>query len=187
MTVPSAQLTAARGADWPWLQSAAQMAWRACRNWPPGLADNWTAAPRVATRTPAPATQSIAAARAFAVATTQRWGIGAAGDDVAAVVSELLTNALRHALPQAQVPGVPGSAWPIRLGLLHPGPCVICAVADPSPEVPVPRQPDWLAESGRGLQVVASLSSQWGYCLAPSERGKVVWAALPTISPPDGC
>jgi len=183
MTLPSAELALVRGSDWPWLQSAAQMAWRACRNWPPRPADNWTVTPRVATRTPAPETHSIAAARAFAIATTQRWQIASAGDDVAAVVSELLTNALRHALPQASMLDDPVSAWPLRLGLLHPGPCVICAVADPSPHIPVLRQADWLAESGRGLQVVASLASQWGYCLAPSGRGKVVWAALPTGQP----
>src|ERR1700729_2883768 len=73
MTLPSAELALVRGSDWPWLQSAAQMAWRACRNWPPRPADNWTVTPRVATRTPAPETHSIAAARAFAIATTQRW------------------------------------------------------------------------------------------------------------------
>jgi hypothetical protein len=153
------------------------MALRACRTWPGGPAARWTAAPRVATRMPAPSTGSISAARAFTLATTRRWGTDAAGDDVAAIVSELLTNALRHALSQPGSP--PVSAWPLRLGLLHPGPCVVCAVADPSPEVPVPRQPDWLAESGRGLQVVAALSSQWGYCLAPAGQGKVVWAAVP--------
>ncbi len=186
MTTPSAELALVRGADWPWLQSAAQMAWRACRNWPASPADSWTATPRVATRTPAPATRSIATARAFAVATTRRWGATDCGNDVAAVVSELLTNALRHALPPATPLGDQVSGWPIRLGLLHPGPYVVCAVADPSPEIPVLRQPDWLAESGRGLQVVASLSSQWGYCVAPSDRGKVVWAALATAQPAEG-
>jgi len=177
MTVPLAQLALPTGTDWPWLQSAAQMAWRACRPWPPEPGDGWTAAPHVATRTPAPDARSIAAARAFAAATASRWGIGAAADDVAAVVSELLTNALRYGVPGADLTDQPG--WPIRLGLLFPGPCVVCAVADPSPQIPVLREPDWLAESGRGLQVVSSLSSRWGYCLAPSDRGKVVWAALP--------
>lgn len=182
MTTPAVQLAPARGADWPWLESAAQMAWRACRNWPAAASSpdgGWTATPKVATRTPAPATRSIAVARAFAVATTRRWGAADCADDVAAVVSELMTNALRHALPQASLLDGPVAGWPIRLGLLHPGPCIVCAVADPSPDIPVLRQPDWLEESGRGLQVVASLASQWGYCVAPSDRGKVVWAALP--------
>ena len=51
------------------------------------------------------------------------------------------------------------------------------------------REPDCLAESGRGLVVVASLSEQWGYCPAPEgreqggEEGKVVWAAFAATSP----
>jgi hypothetical protein len=185
MTTPSAGLALVRGADWPWLPSAAQMAWRACRDWPDCAAGDWTARPKVAVRTPALDHASIGPARDFALATAQRWGVKEAGDDIAAVVSELLTNALRHALPQAARLDGPVSAWPVRLGLVHPGPFVVCAVADPSPQAPVLRQPDWLAESGRGLQVVAALAGQWGYCVAPSGSGKVVWAAVPAGQP--GC
>jgi hypothetical protein len=175
MSVPSAQL--APGVDWPWLQSAAQVAWRTCRPWPPELGDGWTTAPKVATRTPAPDTRSIAAARSFAAATASRWGVPNA-DDVTAVVAELLANALRHGVTQARLHGRPLPSWPIRLGLLYPGSWVICAVTDPSPDVPALREPDWLAESGRGLHVVAALAQRWGYCLAPADRGKVVWAAI---------
>ena len=187
MTTPAAQLVPARGADWPWLESAAQMAWRACRQWPGGPASNghgWTAAPRVATRSPAPTLASIGTARAFTLATLARWGISDAAGDAAAVMSELLTNALRHALPHAGTLAGQVSAWPIRLGLLQPGPCVVCAVAAPSPQPPVLRHPSWEEESGRGLQVVASLASQWGYCADPGGRGKVVWAAFATASRP---
>jgi hypothetical protein len=187
MTTRSAELTPVSGASWPWLESAVQMAWRSCRNWPSEHADqddSWTAMPRVATRTPVPATHSIATARAFTVATMDRWGAVDRGEDVAAVVSELLTNALRHALPQASRATGTLPSCPIRLGLLHPGPYVVCAVADPSIEMPVPRQPDWQDETGRGLLVVSSLSDQWGYCAAPTERGKVVWAAFATTARP---
>ena len=96
--------------------------------------------PRVATRTPAPATHSIATARAFTLRTMHRWGAADRAEDAAAVVSELLTNALRHALPQAGATGAL-APWPIRLGLLHPGPYVVCAVADPSADLPVPFAP----------------------------------------------
>jgi anti-sigma regulatory factor (Ser/Thr protein kinase) len=110
-----------------------------------------------------------------------RWGEADRADDVAAVVSELLANALRHALSQA---GEDAPPWPIRLGLLHAGLYVVCAVADPGAGIPVLTEPDYLGESGRGLLVVASLSDQWGYCPAPEsqerggEEGKVVWAAF---------
>ena len=115
-----------------------------------------------------------------------RWGEADRANDVAAVVSELLANALRHALPQA---GADVPPWPIRLGLLHAGSYVVCAVADPGAGIPVLREPGCLAESGRGLVVVASLSEQWGYCPAPEgrgqggEEGKVVWAAFAATSP----
>jgi anti-sigma regulatory factor (Ser/Thr protein kinase) len=132
--------------------------------------------PRVATRTPAPATRSIGTARAFTLRTMEKWGVVARGADAAAVVTELMTNALRHALPQ--LPNSALSTWPIRLGLVDPGPYVVCAVADPSTDAPAPRHADWHDEAGRGLLVVASLSDVWGYCTAPAEQGKVVWAAF---------
>ena len=44
------------------------------------------------------------------------------------MVSEMVTNALRHALPG---PGDAGPRRPVRLGLLQQGPWVLCAVADP--------------------------------------------------------
>jgi hypothetical protein len=195
MTADSAQLmpVAHTGVGWQWLQSAAEMAALLSGYWPvepnancaqrargvpgPALPVTWSSAPLVATRTPPPVPSSVAAARTFTLRTLQRWGTSDCADDVAAVVSELLTNALRYAI------GKPGNgvlASPIRLGLLHPGPCVLCAVADPSNSVPLPRQPDWEAETGRGLQVVASLSHRWGYCPAPDQRGKVVWATFLT-------
>jgi hypothetical protein len=243
MTPRSVELVPATSTDWPWWQSAVQMAWRCCRDCAGehGRDAFWTPTPRMATRTSGAQPDSIAAARSFTLRTMQRWGAVDCGDDVAAVVSELLTNALRHALPQPTWAGhtasankviantataratantadhetashetaghtashstacqaaadqvaldqtsavMIGAAGPIRLGLLLPGPYVVCAVADPSAEAPVPRQPDWLEETGRGLQVVASLSHRWGYCVAPGEQGKVVWAAFRTAARP---
>ena len=135
--------------------------------------------PRVATRTPAPVTRSIATTRAFTLRTLQKWGAEPRSEDAAAVVTELMTNALRHALPQlARERVAASSAWPIRLGLADPGPYIICAVADPSTDLPAVRQPDWQDEAGRGLLVVSSLSDQWGCCVAPNGAGKVVWAAF---------
>ena len=174
----------ALSADWPWLHAAVHMASRTCCWVAPASADDgqWSAAPRVATRTPVPVTRSIATARAFTVRTMQKWGAESRGDDAAAVVTELMTNALRHALAALPADSKSTSAWPIRLGLADPGPYVVCAVADPSVEPPAPRQPDWQDEAGRGLLVVASLSDQWGCCTAPDGQGKVVWAAFAATS-----
>jgi hypothetical protein len=79
---------------------------------------------------------------------------------------------LRHVLPG---PGGTGPRGPVRLGLLHQGPWVLCAVADPGKSAPVPRTPASPAEAGRGLQMICAFSDLWG-CTTPGAAGKVVWA-----------
>ena len=128
--------------------------------------------PRIATRLLGSDSGSVRAARDFTAATLHRWGVAERGPDITLVVSELLTNALRHALPGS---GDTGPRRPVWLGLLQPGPCVLCAVADPSKSAPMPQTPGSLAETGRGLHIICTLSDQWGYT-TPSETGKVVWA-----------
>jgi anti-sigma regulatory factor (Ser/Thr protein kinase) len=130
-------------------------------------------------RTPGTEPGSISAARKFTALTMERWGVADREADVSVVVSELLSNAVRHGL--RPLPGRPQDR-PIRLGLLHSGANLMCAVADPSNQLPVPREPGWLEESGRGLHVIASLSDQWGSCAAPGQAGKVVWATF-TMAP----
>ena len=158
-----------------WLAPALQMAAMASGNWPlsarPGVA-GWTYFPKLALRTPRLDARSVRAARDFTIATMSRWGAAERCDDIAMVVSELLTNALRHALPDVGQAPRPGS---VRLGLVQPGSCVLCAVADPSPKIPAPEQSDILCEGGRGLQVISALADTWG-CTPPSHAGKVVWA-----------
>ena len=61
--------------------------------------------PRVATRTLGPGTGSVRTARDFTMATLQRWGTAERSQDIAIVVSELLTNALRHAVPGPAIAG----------------------------------------------------------------------------------
>ena len=158
-----------------WLAPVLRMAAIDSGNWPlssrPGALD-WSRFPRVATRTPGTSARAVRAGRDFALATLHRWGAADLRDDVAVVVSELLTNALRHALTDISLPS---HATPVRLGLLQPGRSVICAVADPSQRVPQPREPGILTESGRGLHVIEALADAWGYT-QPGHAGKVVWA-----------
>lgn len=179
---PARLAPAASSTDWPWLQVAAQMAELAtdrCPGEPGHSRYDQTTPRRIATRTPDLAAHSVTAARLFALRIMHQWGVTDRSEDVAAVVSELLTNALRHSLPEGP-PGAAAPCDPIRLGLLHHGPCLLCAVADPSTLNPVPRQPEWQDEGGRGLQVIESLSDRWGFCPAPEGQGKVVWAAFAT-------
>jgi anti-sigma regulatory factor (Ser/Thr protein kinase) len=182
--VDQAAGSAVGAAGWRWLRQAAQMADLPSGRpmlpaGPHGSAEpGLTYLPRVAMRTPSADPGSISAARRFATQTMQRWGLADREADLTTVVSELLTNAVRHGLPLAANP--PGR--PIRLGLLHTGAAVMCAVTDPSEQLPVPREPCWLAENGRGLHVIAALSDQWGACPAPGQAGKVVWATFSTAS-----
>jgi anti-sigma regulatory factor (Ser/Thr protein kinase) len=179
MTAPPAGLTrtVACGPAWCWLAPAAEMAASVASVWPAPPVElplGPRSFPRLATRTPGAGAGSLRAAREFTTATLARWGIAERSDDIVVVVSELLTNAVRHARPAGNWGG-----QPIRLGLLQPGPCVLCAVADPSEHVPTIREPVGFDESGRGLHVVGSLSDDWGWT-APNARGKVVWAMFAT-------
>src|ERR1700689_1608305 len=111
-----------------WLTLAAEMAGLTSGSWrssPDPVSTGPVTLPRVATRTLGPDTGSVRTARDFTIATLRRWGIGDRNQDIAIVVSELLTNALRHALPGS---GDDRPRRPIRLGLLQPGSCVLCAV-----------------------------------------------------------
>jgi Histidine kinase-like ATPase domain len=171
--------------DYWWLMLAAEMAGLVRGNWGPLPdflpTDRWDL-PRLATFTPGTDVGSVRAARDFVLATLRRWDWADHGEDITIVVAELLTNALRHALPE---PGSAHARRPIQLGLLQPGPYVLCAVADPSTAAPVPQAPGSLAETGRGLQIIRALSDGWGYTVL-SDAGKVVWAtfALEPARPP---
>jgi anti-sigma regulatory factor (Ser/Thr protein kinase) len=124
-------------------------------------------------------------ARRFTRLTLGEWDIGDRFDDICLVVSELVTNALRHALPPEPPGGTADGSEqdpPVRLHLMCRTGRFVCAVRDPSqattPPAPVPQEPeDCSAESGRGLLLVESFSDGWGWHpLMGTLAGKVVWA-----------
>ncbi|WP_405854775.1 ATP-binding protein [Streptomyces sp. NBC_00090] len=122
--------------------------------------------------------EAVRGARKFTSATLDRWEMTDRFDDVALVVSELVTNALRHAVP-ADAPQEEGQNPPVRLHLMRWASRLVCAVRDPSRESPEARggEEDFAAESGRGLFLVDSFSDSWGWHpLAGTLQGKVVWA-----------
>ncbi|MFF2326767.1 MULTISPECIES: ATP-binding protein [unclassified Streptomyces] len=129
--------------------------------------------------------ESVRGARKFTRTTLTGWGLEERFDDIALVVSELVTNALRHALPTDIAPGP--HEPPVRLHLMRWSSRLVCAVRDPSQESPVASEAPDSAESGRGLFLVESFSDSWGWHPSPAPagehpnaaaapRGKVVWA-----------
>lgn len=158
-----------------WLAPAVEMAARVSEDWPAFrhcAAIRWACFPGRGMLRPGMQASRVQAARDFTVSTLQQWDVTGRCEDIALVVSELLANALLHARPG---PRDIGGRWPIQLGLLQPGHCVMCAVADPSTAVPVPKKPDSFGETGRGLHVIAAFSDRWGYLIS-ADKGKVVWA-----------
>ncbi|MFV0134522.1 ATP-binding protein [Streptomyces sp. HMX87] len=121
--------------------------------------------------------EAVREARRFTRRTLDGWDVGDRFDEVCLVVSELVTNALRHALLPADLPG-PADHPPVRLHLLRWTERLVCAVRDPSRDGPVARDADdFSAESGRGLFLVDSFSDSWGWHpMAGTLGGKVVWA-----------
>jgi anti-sigma regulatory factor (Ser/Thr protein kinase) len=113
------------------------------------------------------------------------WGISREHADIAELlVSELAANAVKAT----------GISYPnpvyrdvyddiklivVRLRLVERK--LVIEVWDSSQEPPVLKAQDLDAESGRGLLIVQSLSSRWGYYHA-SQGGKVVWCELTVVA-----
>ena len=121
-----------------------------------------------------PRPESVKTGRDFTRATLAEWDMPALADVAELVVSELVTNALRHGVPSAcELAG----EHCVRLRLLAQAPFVMCMVTDPGADIPVLRQSGPTSESGRGLNVVECCSVRWGWHLL-DDGGKVVWALL---------
>jgi anti-sigma regulatory factor (Ser/Thr protein kinase) len=119
-------------------------------------------------------------ARHFTTRVLGGWSMLDLIDDAALAVSELVTNALRHGLRHRSI-----AACPVRLLMFGSYRALLCLVTDPSAEPPILREPDYVAETGRGLQVVAGVSRMWGW--APLDpAGKAVWAGFTTEETPAG-
>ncbi|QHC25626.1 SpoIIE family protein phosphatase [Streptomyces sp. GS7] len=116
----------------------------------------------------APEARSVARARELARDQLTDWGLQALVDTTELLVSELVTNALRHGHGE------------IRLRLLLDR-TLVCEVWDADLAQPRRRRARDTDEGGRGLQLVGLLSQGWGSRRTP--RGKTVWFELAL---PDG-
>jgi anti-sigma regulatory factor (Ser/Thr protein kinase) len=112
---------------------------------------------------------AVADARALATAQLTEWGLEHVAYTTELIVSELVTNAIRH------------GAAPITLRLIRHQ-VLVCEVTDASDTVPRLRHARVTDESGRGLFLVSQLSGRRGTRYSP--EGKTVWAELEVDGPP---
>lgn len=117
----------------------------------------------VRVRTTLPASVSTpAAARALARDAVLRGHAAVRIEDVALVVSELVTNAVLH------------GDGDVTLDVLVEANAVHIAVEDLDPGTPQVTETGLDGDSGRGLALVAKVAAQWG--VRYGAHGKVVWA-----------
>jgi anti-sigma regulatory factor (Ser/Thr protein kinase) len=107
---------------------------------------------------------SVPLARRHVAAVVEQLDIGDLGDTAVLVVSELVTNAVRHAGTELQVTVV-----------AEPGVLRI-EVEDGSSTLPESREAGLFDAGGRGLPLVAALADRWG--TEATTTGKLVWAEL---------
>jgi anti-sigma regulatory factor (Ser/Thr protein kinase) len=138
----------------------------------------WWETPAVTTRALSARPEEARTARRFVRELLTCWGLEALADDAEMIVEELVVNAVLHGTRAGLTRAHPGAGLTVlRLCMLRRAGEVMLAVVDPGNEAPVPRQPDWGRESGRGLQIVGALSHVWGWSPIAG-HGKAVWAVL---------
>ncbi|MCX5214759.1 SpoIIE family protein phosphatase [Kitasatospora sp. NBC_00240] len=104
---------------------------------------------------------AVADARLAVAGKLAEWKLDELGFATELIVSELVTNAIRYA------------GGPVGLRLIHDT-TLICEVSDPSNTQPRLRRALTTDEGGRGLFLVAQLSTRWGSRYGLS--GKTIWA-----------
>ncbi|WP_420035212.1 ATP-binding protein [Streptomyces sp. cg28] len=115
--------------------------------------------------------RSVGRARLLFRETAVRWALPADVTDTAELLlSELMTNAYRHAKAPAD--------REIRARAALTGTVLRVTVTDASAELPVPRAASADEESGRGLALVEMLAGEWGAEARKEGVGKVVWFEL---------
>ncbi|MEU0254941.1 SpoIIE family protein phosphatase [Streptomyces sp. NPDC006184] len=103
-------------------------------------------------------------ARALTSERLTQWRLADLSFSAELIVSELVTNAIRHA------------RGPVSLRLIRTENRLICAVSDGSSTSPHMRRAKAGEEGGRGLFLVAQFAARWG--TRHTTDGKIIWAEL---------
>jgi anti-sigma regulatory factor (Ser/Thr protein kinase) len=113
---------------------------------------------------------SAAEARRAARAALAQWGLSHLDDTVSLLVTELVSNGIRHA------------RTPLDLTLSFDGLCLRVSVSDGDSRPPVARPRQQLTVGGWGLTLIDSLSTEWGTDFDDGP-GKTVWFEIDTTEP----
>ncbi|GAC1420663.1 MAG: hypothetical protein NVSMB57_14590 [Actinomycetota bacterium] len=107
-------------------------------------------------------------ARRFTVRILQGWQCHQMVETAELLVSELVTNAVKHA----------GTKIELRVSLRRRA--IRFDIIDLSPSQALPGNPEAGSLSGRGLRIVGSLALEWG--TSALDQGKSVWFTVPRSS-----
>ncbi|MEV7975668.1 SpoIIE family protein phosphatase [Streptomyces sp. NPDC086519] len=118
----------------------------------------------VAERRLAPDPAEVRRARAVVREQLHDWGLARLADSAELMVSELVTNAVRHSHGRA-----------VQLRLIR-GETLLCEVDDDDHTLPTLLSAEPGDEAGRGLRVVSTLAREWG--TSRTAAGKTVWFEL---------
>ncbi|MFF4369428.1 ATP-binding protein [Streptomyces sp. NPDC001594] len=125
--------------------------------------------------------ESVAEARTFTVRMLEEWHLTRRANDIRLCVSELASNAVRHGTPAGSGRGV----FLVRLDADDTHVRVEVEDEDPhsTPRLNGAAEDD---TGGRGMAIVASLATAWGFesCVF---AGKAVWSEFLTCPERDGC
>ncbi|MFJ4833491.1 SpoIIE family protein phosphatase [Streptomyces sp. NPDC088747] len=110
----------------------------------------------------------VAEARKSSSQQLHTWGLDELAFTTELVVSELVTNAIRHA------------SGPIRLRLISDQ-ALICEVFDGGATAPHLRHPKTTDEGGRGLFLISQFTQRWG--TRYTAEGKIIWAEQSLTEP----
>ncbi|MCX5330280.1 MULTISPECIES: SpoIIE family protein phosphatase [unclassified Streptomyces] len=106
----------------------------------------------------------VARARSVVREQLHDWGLARLADPAELMVSELVTNAVRHS-----------HSRPLQLRLVR-GDTLLCEVDDDDHDLPTLLSAGPEDEFGRGLRIVSTLAREWG--TSRTKAGKTVWFEL---------